>query len=209
MRRSHPLLLMKCSCRVKIAASALVLIAIAAVTGWFVFAHQKPPRFIRLREDRVSYLMRVDGNHSEDGFLHFYRMFRGQFWEPTLAQAREADHAIEVFFQQSKNNLRLAFPDLPDDHPRAKRLKREITEIADHDTKYGRQFFGANYNGEKYICGNYFYLDENGIVNKEYAQRHFVEVMDGGSHYWFILYSPQTKRCSNLRFNGSADPYDD
>jgi hypothetical protein len=82
-----------------------------------------------------------------------------------------------------------------------KARERAGRPIPPKETKYHRQYVGFVRNGERYIYGN-FYPGDRAFVTRE--SRQAVQVCDGGSVFWGIVYRLSTKSFEDPQFNGNA-----
>jgi hypothetical protein len=130
---------------------------------------------------------------------------RSAYWTPTAEQAWAADAAIRKFIHLSKDDPVLAFPNWVayfKKEPRAApNASNEIGLVEKNLTHYIVQFVGLVQNGKKRIYFNYF--DPIAIATfKTDPSSQFIDVNDGGYHFWQIEYDLDSKTCSNLQING-------
>ena len=109
-----------------------------------------------------------------------------RFWTPTDQDIRELETRLPKFL---RDGARLRSQDLD---------RREPVEVAKNLKTSARQYAGVFWRRRKCIFVNGFPSDEK-VVD---WRRRFVEVSDGGSAFWSVLYDVQRKSFDQLAANG-------
>ncbi len=103
----------------------------------------------------------------------------GTRWEPTEAQARDAEACLKSFLRKGNSS--------------------DQRWILQHLRRYKRQYAGISRYGKHQIVLNFF-IDEQGLG---WTSR-FVQIDDGGRTVFQIFYDPASKTCFDFRMNGEA-----
>jgi hypothetical protein len=102
------------------------------------------------------------------------------FWTPTETDIAVAEHALPTFLKQSRN-------------PHAKEVLRQLDS-------YKRQYRGVVLRGRKQIFIRFFLCE----ISEDTWMKKETVVMDGGSCFFSLRFSPAAKAFSDLWINGEA-----
>lgn len=129
------------------------------------------------------------------------------FWTPSSDDVATAAKAAYRFLQSAKQDPRIAFPYLASgsEKHRARAIenaKNELGLVIRDYGKYQGQYVGFIIKGKRRIICNYLDLEGwNPDFLPDLSAR-FMDVNDGGHHFWQIEYDLESKTCSNLQING-------
>jgi hypothetical protein len=112
------------------------------------------------------------------------------FWMPTTSQLREVEHSLPTFLSKELESR----PSL-----------RELHEVIALEPKYRRQYVGMIENGRKVIWVNCIpQTSEEGVDPFANWSREIIDVSDGGSSFWGVVYDLEKHSFDKLILNGSA-----
>ncbi|MEN3369080.1 MAG: hypothetical protein V7609_1223 [Verrucomicrobiota bacterium] len=111
------------------------------------------------------------------------------FWKPKKSHLREVERALPTFLRKEMQSRPLG----------------ELSEVIALAPKYRRQYVGMILNGRKVIWVNCIpQKSENGVDPFANWNREIVDVSDGGSGFWGVIYDVEKHSFERLILNGSA-----
>ena len=123
---------------------------------------------------------------SQDNASYLKKHF-STLWDPSANAVNEATSKIEDYLRQVR-------PDNP-------WQVEDLSEIRARLSKTVCQAVGITFEGHKAILLNC--LPAKNSFTQSWRDR-FIEVFDGGAHYWNVIYIPESGSFVNLQINGVA-----
>jgi len=111
------------------------------------------------------------------------------FWTPKTSQLRKVERSLPRFLRKEMQSRPLG----------------ELSEVIALAPKYRRQYLGMILNGRKVIWINCIpQKSDNGVDPFANWKREIIDVSDGGSAFWGVVYDVEKHSFDKLILNGSA-----